>query len=138
MARETVKIKNSYFNSFLNDQPGSPLQTLKKKEFPVKTAYWIARGLDKLTSEANAYNQERLKLLNKHSKKDKDGKPQTFSGGRAQIEDMAAWEKDFTELQDIEIEVELVKIDIDDPANTASFTMEEMEVLMPLLNIEEE
>ncbi len=51
------------------------LDVILAKELPVKTAYWLARFLDKVGVEFKAMDKARIKLLEKYAKKDKDGKP---------------------------------------------------------------
>ena len=50
------------------------LDVILAKELPVKPAYWLARFLDKVGIEYKAMESTRMKLLEKHAKKDKDGK----------------------------------------------------------------
>ena len=50
------------------------LNAILAKELPVKTAYWLARFLDKVGSEFKAMETARMKLIEKYAKKDKDGK----------------------------------------------------------------
>ena len=51
------------------------LDVILAKELPVKTAYWLARFLDKVGVEYKAFETARVKLAEKYAKKDKDGKP---------------------------------------------------------------
>jgi len=51
------------------------LDVILAKELPVKTAYWLARFLDKVGVEYKAMESTRVKLVEKLSIKDKDGKP---------------------------------------------------------------
>ena len=51
------------------------LDILLAKELPVKTAYWLARFLDKIGSEFKAMETARIKLVEKYATKDKDGRP---------------------------------------------------------------
>lgn len=49
------------------------LDVILGKELPVKTAYWLARFLDKVGSEFKASEKARMILIKKYAKKDKDG-----------------------------------------------------------------
>jgi len=60
-------------NEVMGMQAG--LDVILAKELPVKTAYWLARFLDKVGSEFKAMDAARMKLVEKYAKKDKDGKP---------------------------------------------------------------
>ena len=51
------------------------LNVILAKELPIKTAYWLARFLDKVGAEQKAMETTRMKLVEKYAKKDKDGKP---------------------------------------------------------------
>lgn len=51
------------------------LDVILGKELPVKTSYWLARFLDKVSSEMKASETARVKLVEKLSIKDKDGNP---------------------------------------------------------------
>lgn len=51
------------------------LDVILAKELPVKTAYWLARFLDKVQSEMKAMETARMKLIDKYATKGKDGKP---------------------------------------------------------------
>ena len=51
------------------------LDVILAKELPVRTAYWLARFLDKVGSEFKAMETARVKLVEKYAMKDKDGRP---------------------------------------------------------------
>ena len=51
------------------------LDVILAKELPVKTAYWLARFLDKVGSEFKAMDTARVKLVERYATKDKDGNP---------------------------------------------------------------
>ena len=51
------------------------LNTILGMELPAKPAYWLARWLDRSTSEMKATEKARMNLVKKYAKKDKDGKP---------------------------------------------------------------
>jgi len=50
------------------------LNVILAKELPVKSAYWLARFLDKVSSETKAIEKTRILLAEQYAKKDKDGK----------------------------------------------------------------
>ena len=70
------------------------LKEILNKELPVKPAYWLARIATKLEGELQTFEKARMGLINKHSKKDKDGKPDP---------DEPAWFKAYREAKDAEI-----------------------------------
>lgn len=51
------------------------LNVILSMELPAKPAYWLARWLDKSTSEMNATEKARIVLIKKYAKKGKDGNP---------------------------------------------------------------
>ncbi len=59
-------------NEVMGMQAG--LDVILAKELPVKTAYWLARFLDKVGVEFKAMDSARVKLAEKYATKDKDGK----------------------------------------------------------------
>ena len=50
------------------------LNVILGMELPAKPSYWLARWLDRSSSEMKAVQKARVNLIKKYSKKDKDGK----------------------------------------------------------------
>jgi hypothetical protein len=90
------------------------LKEILNKELPVKPAYWLARIATKLEGELQTFEKARMGLINKHSKKDKDGNPaiKKNKDGKPQfdITDVEAFEKEFNELLNQEIELDIKPI----------------------------
>lgn len=96
------------------------LNTVLAKELPVKPAYWLARFLDKISSEYKAMEDARKKLVEKYAKKDKDGKPvmkkvkddkpQEYDLTKANMEKFQA---EYAELGKEEFEVDFKPIKLD-------------------------
>jgi len=101
------------------------LAILIDKEIEFKEAYWLGRATDQIQNELNAFNKARTKLIMKYGKKDKngelivkygekdkDGKPIERSG-RYDIPDQEAFQKDFDEIANEEIEIKYKPISAD-------------------------
>ena len=101
-------------------QPG--LDVILAKELPVKTAYWLARFLDKVRSEIGATENIRMKLVDKYAKKDKDGKfifKKDDKGKDLQEYDFTKenyinFVKEYDELSQIEMEIDFKPIKLAD------------------------
>ncbi len=82
------------------------------EKLPAKTAYWLFRFLNKLTSEINAFEKARINLAIRHAKKDKNGKPLMEKDkdgkdiNKYDILDKIAFEKEYMELTNEEIEID--------------------------------
>lgn len=100
------------------------LDVILAKELPVKIAYWLARFLDKISSEMKASETARIKLAEKLAtkdkngkflfKKDKDGKelePQQYDFTKANNE---KFQTEFTELGKEEFEIDFKPIKLAD------------------------
>jgi len=142
MKKEPMKIKitNAYLDKLANS-PSLPL--IIKKPFTAKTSYWLARALDKLQSEMKVYFAEKQKLIEKYAKRhDKDGagfkKGDMVSDGQSvSLDNIQEFQREITELTEIEIEVGINKIDFD-LDKEPSCTVEEMGLLMPLVSVKED
>lgn len=96
------------------------LNEILEKELPVKTAYWLARFLDKVTSENASIEKARLNLVKKHAKKDKEGNPMFIKDkdgkdtNQYDIPDIDAFQNEFIELTNEEVEIEFKAIKLSD------------------------
>jgi len=158
--RETIKIKNRYFEERVLGpmrQDGSQLVSrnfqslMDKKIFPheYKPNWWVGRAFDKIVQEMKAYIKARQDLIRQYAKKhEKDGKetdengkiikewkkgdPMSFADGTPVWEDYDAFVKDLEELQEIEIDLGIWKIEFD-PEKGPDSTPGEDQILIPLL-----
>lgn len=98
---------------------GEGLSEILGKELPVKPSYWLARIATKLDSELRAFEKARVNLVIKYArkdekgnpivKKDKDGKPTRDYD----VPDMDAFNKEYDELAEQEIEININPIKLD-------------------------
>jgi len=127
-----IKIKNVYF-----EQISGPLFAgLLKKEWPIKTAYQLARIAERLQVEAKPYFSSKDKLIQKFGRKDKDGKVVPNKDGMVAIEDIMGFNAKIKELQEIEIEIPLPKVDLS-LIEDIKVSAEEMILMNPISNIME-
>jgi len=97
------------------------LNVILAKELPVKTAYWLARFLDKVGSETKAMETARIKLVEKYAKKDKDGKPifkkdkdgKQLNEYDLTVTNMKKFNEEFVELgkEEFDIDFKAIKLD---------------------------
>jgi len=92
-------------------------------DLPAKPAYWLARWLDRSTSEMNATEKARMNLVKKYSKKDKDGKPLRKLDPKTkkptnQIEftdnNLEKFNDEFNELLETEVKIDFKPIKLSD------------------------
>ena len=97
------------------------LNEILTKEVTVKAAYWLARFLEKVSSEMKAMEKARMKLIEKYAEKDKDGKllfrkdkdGNTLSEYEVSSDNLAKFSKEFEELKAEEFEIDFSPIKID-------------------------
>jgi hypothetical protein len=96
------------------------LNTVLAKELPVKPAYWLARFLDKVSSEYKVMEDTRTKLVVKYAKKDKDGNPmmkKDKTGEQKEYDltkiNMEKFQAEYAELgkEEFEVDFEPIKYD---------------------------
>lgn len=110
-------------NGLQGDETGTGAGVLGEK-LPVKTAYWLARALTQLRVEFEPFERARQKLVEAYAKKHpKDlkekGKIVAKKGDMVRVgnvflmEDMEAFNKEYNELADQEIEIKYEPIPIE-------------------------
>lgn len=98
---------------------GEGLNEILEKELPVKPAYWLARFANKLDSEIKAFERVRMNLVTQHAKKDENGKLLFIKNDKGEntnqydITDMVAFNKEFAELAEEELEVNFKPIKLE-------------------------
>ena len=88
------------------------LNVVMDKEIPAKTAYWLSKALKELGSEFEAMEKARQTLVNKYAKKD-DEDQLIVEDNQYVMEDMAAFNAEFIELAEQEIEIKYKPISVD-------------------------
>lgn len=89
---------------------------ISNKELPVKVSYALAKNISKLEKELEIYNKEREKLIEKYSVKDDDNKTVIDENNQIKIQDkyLEDWNKDIKELQEIEVEIDIHKFELEE------------------------
>ncbi len=143
---ENIKIDNAYFEKM----SGEVFQGLIKKNGfeAVKPRYWVSKALAKIESESKHYLKNKQDLVDKHAiKHEEDGErkdeknkkviqkwkkddPIVLPNGSVQFEDGNAFLKELKELQEIEVDIEIPRVQFDEPPDV---TIEEGMLLMPIL-----
>jgi len=142
---ENIKIDNFY----CEEMNSEVFQGLLKKNVleETKPRYWLSKALVRIGKELKHYLKNKQDLAMKHAikheedgeKKDEKGKviqkwkkgdPITLPNGSVQLEDGNAFQKELKELQEIEIDIGIPRIQFNDPPDV---TIEEGMLLIPLL-----
>lgn len=114
-----MKLSNE---KILND--AAALGQITQKQLPVKISYAIAKNIKKIESELNIYNTEKQKLIDKYSVADDEGNVKI---AEENIED---WNKEITELLEIENEIDIHKFNVNDLINSnCNFTPAELMII---------
>ena len=85
---------------------------IKEMVLPVKASYAVSKNIKKIEKEIEAYNEERAKLLDKYGEKDENGNLVVSEEQNIKIlpENVKNWNEDLSELLDIEVEVDIHKL----------------------------
>ena len=85
------------------------LGELNNAKLPVKVAYAITKNINKINTELKAYNEEKVKLIDKYAEKDEKGKLKTNEIGNVILkeEHIEDWNRDIAELLSIENEIDI-------------------------------
>lgn len=107
------------------------LGNLNNTQLNIKLAYAISKNINKIDIELKTYNDEKAKLINKYSEKDKEGNVISDEHGHIIIEEKHKedWNNDISELLSIENEIDIHKIQLDDLLN-ANYNISPAELSM--------
>lgn len=96
------------------------LGELNNAKLPVKAAYAITKNINKINTELKAYNEEKVKLIDKYAEKDEKGKLKINEIGNVMLkeEHIEDWNRDIAELLSIENEIDIHMINLDDLLNS--------------------
>lgn len=96
-----MKIKNSQMVSFLNGKAD-----IQNKKLPTKLGYAITKNIKLMNSVAEAYEEERKKILDRYAMKDADGEYVVKEGAYV-ISDLEAYGAEMQELLEIDNEMDI-------------------------------
>ncbi len=105
-----MKITNAFFEQNVTQE--SPLIKLCQcTGLPTKISYWLSRLLQSLEPLNKTYASERKKLIEKWCDKE-NGKPKEENGQYRVTEHMDEFNKDYLELLNIDLDIEMKEIEI--------------------------
>ena len=90
------------------------LNKLTTMDLNIKVSYVVAKNISKIDKELEIYNKEKSKLIEKYGEKDEDGKLKIREDSKINIIDIENWNKDIRELNEIENEIDIHKINEED------------------------
>ncbi len=130
-------------NRFLEEVVTAPMQSwYSEHRFPFKFMYWVGRAVDKAKSEFKHFNDARMEIIKEHAELDGKGRPKTDETRNAIVwkdqENEKEAMQEINELRDQEIELPInsINVDLDDP-KFGDVSFAEMSILSPLIVAEE-
>lgn len=81
---------------------------------PVKVSYAILKNVTKIEKELEIYHKERERLVAKYGEKKESGNLKISEDGKVNIEDVEGWNKEFNELLNIKVDIDIHKFKIDE------------------------
>ncbi len=136
--KKQLALKNSDLEGLLNCDGLANLR--KNKDLPIIFSFRLADLLGKLQPTIKAYSDQKQKLIEKYADRDKEGKLVEQRPNMFVFSTKAQWfQKEFTELLDIEISVDGPKLEIkkeDIPKGTIS--ADDIISLMAIIDFKEE
>lgn len=96
------------------------LGCLAHKQFPIKVSYAISKNIAQIEKELEIYNKERQKLLDKYCVKNEKGENLIDENNKLEItkEHYDDWNRDFNELLNIEVDINIHKFNKSDLLNS--------------------
>lgn len=90
------------------------LKKITNAEVPIQTSYHIAKNIEKIEKEIEFFEKERVKIVKKYGEKKEDGELLVSENGNVNIVDVENFNKEMQELNSLEVELDIVKINIED------------------------
>lgn len=90
------------------------LKKITNAEIPIQTSYYIAKNIEKIEKELEFFEKERTKIVKKYGEKKEDGELIVSENGNVNIVDVENFNKEMQELNSLEVELDIVKINIED------------------------
>ena len=84
------------------------LKKITNAEVPIQTSYHIAKNIEKIEKEIEFFEKERVKIVKKY------GELLVSENGNVNIVDVENFNKEMQELNSLEVELDIVKINIED------------------------
>ena len=89
------------------------LRKLNEASLPIKISYKVTKNIMTIEGELAVYNAEKQKLINKYGEKDSKGELIMDENNQVNIVDIVGWTNDINELENVENDISIEKIDLD-------------------------
>ena len=89
------------------------LRKLNEASLPIKVSYKVTKNIMTIEKELAVYNAEKQKLINKYGEKDSKGELIMDENNQVNIIDIVSWTNDINELENVENDISIEKIDLD-------------------------
>ena len=89
------------------------LRKLNEASLPIKVSYKVTKNIMTIEKELAVYNAEKQKLINKYGEKDSKGELIMDENNQVNITDIVGWTNDINELENMENDISIEKIDLD-------------------------
>ena len=97
-----MKMKNKQILAIYNN-----IRPIKQKQLPVKIGFAINKNLAAMDDAAKAYEEERMKILNRYGEKDENGLKKSEDGKEYLLKDKKAYKEAMDELWEIETDIQI-------------------------------
>lgn len=94
------------------------VELVDREEIPFKPSYWIGRAVAQIEPEIRKFEDDRIKLIKKHSELDEDGNP-ISENDHYKIADKEGFAEEYQWLLDRTFEIKYEPISIDDFGDVA-------------------
>ena len=89
------------------------LRKLNEASLPIRVSYKVTKNIMTIEGELAVYNAEKQKLINKYGEKDSKGELIMDENNQVNIVDIVGWTNDINELDNMENDISIEKIDLD-------------------------
>lgn len=104
-----MKIKNRMMVAILNGIP-----EIKRKQLPIRIGFAINKNITTLDQIAKAYEEERVKIIDKYGKKDENGQIIKRDDGEYVLTDRKGYAEELNELLDIETDIQVHTVTLEE------------------------
>lgn len=104
-----MKMKNKQILAIYNN-----IRPIKQKQLPVKIGFAINKNLATMDDAAKAYEEERMKILDRYGEKDENGLKTSEDGKEYLLKDKKAYKEAMDELWEIETDISIHTVTMND------------------------
>lgn len=112
------------------------LNKLNNMELPIKFSYALYKNIKNISAELETYNEKKGQLISKYALKDENGDVLIDSDKTVQLIEgnIELWNKGINELLDIIVNLDIVKLDLNELMNTScSISPAELKIIEYLI-----